>query len=108
MTRGLRVEAEAEQELADAVDWYELQQPGLGAARIAEVDEAIARLRGGELPRVPVPGLRGDRLVRRVLLDRFPYAIVLLDTAEEVHVVAVAHLKRRPGYWSRRLRSRRT
>jgi plasmid stabilization system protein ParE len=40
---------------------------------------------------------------RRILLKRFPYFIVYLDWHDNVYVVAVAHAKRRPGYWTSRL-----
>jgi toxin ParE1/3/4 len=42
--------------------------------------------------------------IRRALLARFPYAIVFLVRPEEVRVLAVAHAKRRPGYWLSRIR----
>ena len=40
---------------------------------------------------------------RRLRLHRFPYLVVYVDRPELILVVAVAHAKRRPGYWSRRL-----
>ena len=36
---------------------------------------------------------------RRKLLRRFPFQLIYEVTAEEVLLVAVAHLRRRPGYW---------
>jgi len=40
---------------------------------------------------------------RRVFLKKFPYFIVFFDGQDEVTIVAVAHAKRRPGYWAKRL-----
>ena len=40
---------------------------------------------------------------RRVLLKKFPFFIVFLDWQDEIYIVAVAHAKRRPGYWVRRV-----
>jgi toxin ParE1/3/4 len=40
---------------------------------------------------------------RRILLRTFPYQIVYRVEGDEIRVYAVAHLKRRPGYWTRRL-----
>jgi len=40
---------------------------------------------------------------RRVVLQRFPFFIVFLDWQEEIYIVAVAHTKRRPGYWKGRV-----
>ena len=46
------------------------------------------------------PVFRGTR--RRQLLRRFPYSIIYQITADEVHVIAVPHHRRRPGYWAGR------
>jgi hypothetical protein len=34
-------------------------------------------------------------------MDRFPYAVIYKVTAQRVYVRAVAHGKRRPGYWDK-------
>ncbi|HLP77009.1 MAG TPA: hypothetical protein VK327_08830 [Candidatus Paceibacterota bacterium] len=39
---------------------------------------------------------------RRHLSGDFPYAIVFMEKLEHIWIVAVMHLKRRPGYWRRR------
>jgi plasmid stabilization system protein ParE len=44
---------------------------------------------------------------RRHFGARFPYAVIYVEEADHVLVLAFAHFKRRPGYWSdRRLRGR--
>lgn len=40
---------------------------------------------------------------RRVLLGDFPYQLVYRVEGDEVRVYAVAHLKRKPGYWLERV-----
>ena len=45
-----------------------------------------------------------DLEIRRALLPRFPYALVFISTGVEIQVIAVAHTKRRPGYWLDRVR----
>ena len=40
---------------------------------------------------------------RQVTVPRFPYRVVFLETEPEILVVAVAHERRRPGYWRARL-----
>jgi hypothetical protein len=32
-------------------------------------------------------------------VHKFPFQIVFRHEADRVHIVAVAHSKRRPGYW---------
>jgi toxin ParE1/3/4 len=42
--------------------------------------------------------------VRRVLLKIFPYQLIYRVDGDEIRVFAVAHIRRRPGHWRRRLR----
>jgi plasmid stabilization system protein ParE len=42
---------------------------------------------------------------RRYRFRRFPYVLVYHATPQRVTVLAVAHSKRRPGYWKTRLPS---
>ena len=44
-----------------------------------------------------------DPPARRVLVADFPYAVLYVPRADYVLVVAIMHLKRRPGYWRSRL-----
>jgi hypothetical protein len=46
--------------------------------------------------------ISGDGLTRRALVARFPYQVVYRIRPGEIVIVAVAHLKRRPGYWKNR------
>lgn len=97
MTR-LRVSPEAEEELGEAAAWYEARRAGLGVELVAVVDAAFDAI-------VAAPKSctlwRSAREYRKMVLTRFPYVVFFRFDAnhEEVIVVAVAHSKRRPGYW---------
>ena len=41
--------------------------------------------------------------VRRKSLARFPYSVLYTVDPDVLYIVAVAHQKRRPNYWLRRL-----
>ena len=43
-----------------------------------------------------------DGHTRRVLVARFPYQVVYRLRTTEMVIVAIAHMKRRPGYWKNR------
>ena len=43
-----------------------------------------------------------DPETRRVLVTRFPYQVVYRLGQDDLEIVAIAHLKRRPGYWKHR------
>lgn len=99
VTRTLRVHADASEELAEAVEWYEARRRGLGHELFEAVVDSIE-----SLPTTAEMGtpLSADGRTRRVLLPRFPYQIVCRLAPSEIVVVAVAHAKRRPGFWRRR------
>lgn len=102
MTRPVRFLPEAAAELEDAARWYEERRAALGLALIAAVDQAVASLARWPDAGVLVDGLPSDLPVRRVPVARFPYYVAYLASPEVVHVLAVAHERRRPAYWSGR------
>jgi toxin ParE1/3/4 len=102
VTKPVRFEDDAEEELRAAVARYEAERPGLGAALLAEVQRVIDLVEkfpgaGAQVPRV---GTRYE--TRGVPLRRFPYVVVYRERTEELQVVAFAHTSRKPGYWRSR------
>jgi hypothetical protein len=104
--RRVRVHAAAAEEAAEAAAWYEKERPGLGREFERAVEAALDLLEEEMVPLVSVPGTAGTRGVKRLLLRRFPYAVIVRESAAEVVVIAFAHGARGPGYWRGRLRSR--
>lgn len=103
MSQRVRFAPEASAEIEDAARWYEQRHAGLGLSFLAAVDGAV-----GSLIRTPrvggrIDGLPADLDVRRVPVSRFPYHLAYLVAEEQIHVLAVAHDHRRPGYWSGRV-----
>ena len=67
------------------------------------IDAALDLLEQDIVPFVTAPDVAGRRGVKRLLLRRFPYAIVVVERRSEIVVIAFAHQARRPGYWRGRL-----
>jgi plasmid stabilization system protein ParE len=103
MTKLIRVDAEAEEEIAHAIEHYEEEREGLGAEFWDELGAALQTLEAPGPECGPVVGLPRDLGVRRKLLARFPYAIVFVEGERFVRVISVMHGHRRPAYWTRRL-----
>jgi plasmid stabilization system protein ParE len=97
MSRALRFDAAAGRELNEAVDFYDLESPGLGDVFLAEVEHALTQVE--TFPEAAEPLRDG---VRRRLLHTFPYALLYSLRSDEVRVLAVAHQRRRPFYWEDR------
>jgi plasmid stabilization system protein ParE len=66
---------------------------------VEELDVAMASI--GERPGSFAAHLKGTR---RCLLRRYPYLVVFRELDDQIQVVAIAHGRRRPGYWSRRVK----
>lgn len=103
MAKRVIVLAEAEAELVAAADWYERQRPGLGVEFRHQVDAAWSRLNEPPLATLPLPGVRTAN-IRRVFVERFPYAVVFVERGDDALVLAFAHHHRRSGYWRGRHR----
>jgi plasmid stabilization system protein ParE len=83
------------------VRWYNERMAGLGDDFRTELATGIQRIAEGPLM---WPMSSYDQRARRYLLSRFPYAIVYVLRQEgDVVVAAVAHAKRQPGYWLKRI-----
>jgi plasmid stabilization system protein ParE len=84
----------AERELNDAAHYYEHESTGLGAAFLDDVEQSCRAI--GEFPEA-APVAVGA--VRRRILRRFPYAVLYSIQEQQIRILAVMNLKRRPGYW---------
>ena len=89
---------EAEVELWDAAEFYESKCAGLGLDFVEEAKTAVDIIQ--QFPR-RWP-LRKDG-TRRYLLHRFPSLAIYVYRDDRVWIVAFAHCRRRPGYWSGRM-----
>lgn len=87
----------AEAEYEDALGWYLDRSPQAANRFEAEFGEAIEAIRTH-----PSMFPRCDEVHRYVLLKRFPYSLIYRVDEEAARVMAVAHSKRRTGYWSGR------
>ena len=88
----------AEEEFAEAVDYYNEQRPGLGFEFAAEVQRTFERIR--RLPKAwPVFSSRS----RRCLTDRFPFGVLYQVCDNCILVGAIMHLKRDPMRWQQRV-----
>jgi plasmid stabilization system protein ParE len=100
----LRQHPSASTEVAEAAAWYDDRKPGLGDDFLDEMERSLAVIAEAPSRWPRVGGLVEE--VRRVQLHGFPYAVIYRVGARDVLILAVAHMRRRPGYWRRRLGKR--
>jgi plasmid stabilization system protein ParE len=84
----------ARQELDEAFAYHEQQQPDLGYRFVADVEEALARIRNQPLAWHPL-----GKNLRRCHLRHFRYGVIYRIRKEQAEILAIAHDSRRPGYW---------
>jgi toxin ParE1/3/4 len=92
------VHPEAVAEAQAAVQWYREKSPSAADAFLAELDRAVERI--AENPGMYPHYVRGTR---RYLLQRFPFYLVYHQVAGKLQIVAIAHGRRKPGYWKKRI-----
>ena len=87
----------AEEEISDAFHWYLEKSRFAANAFRAEIVAAI-----DSLTEDPMMWPADTENVRHYILRRFPYTIYYEVAGAFVIVLAVAHQRRRPGYWKER------
>ena len=92
----------ASAEMAEAAAWYDERVSGLGERFLGEAEAVFARIDKRPLTGAPWSHRRLPDGVRRMFLRSFPYSAVYILEPRLV-VVALAHVRRRPGYWAKRL-----
>jgi hypothetical protein len=90
---------EAILEAKEAADWY--AERSLSAAMNFKSELRLAEDNVTVQPETWSAYLHGTRCYR---LNQFPYGLVYIERGDRIIGIAVAHLKRRPGYWRQRLK----
>jgi toxin ParE1/3/4 len=90
--------AAAEAELHDAIAFYESRRAGLGLSFQSEVEHVV------DLIQQHPDRWAGykNTVYRKLSLDRFPFSVFYLELEDVIWIAALAHQKRKPGYWLHR------
>lgn len=88
----------AEEEMNEAARFYEGRLSGLGDDFLDEFERCVS-----QIVSYPESGQRCYEYFRRSLIARFPFSVVYELLPNGILIVAVAHQRRRPGYWRGRI-----
>jgi toxin ParE1/3/4 len=104
----VRFEDEADAEYRDAGRWYEGRRAGLGLAFFDAVDAAISQIvdlpqSAARIPRLPACRIAGAAISSQAI----PVSRRYLEVEGAIRILAIAHDRRKPGYWKERLRASR-
>lgn len=89
----------AKRDLREAFTWYRSRDPELANRFLDEVYKTLGMLE--RFPNVggPVFGI-SDSATRQLPVDTFPYQVVFKRFENRTSVLAIAHERKRPGYWN--------
>lgn len=102
----IQLHHDAQAELLAAARWYERRRAGLGDDFLSAVLEGLDQIEESPERWPPVLGVRAPTLLRRYVLPDYPYVLPYLVVEEGAFVLAIAHVRRRPGYWVGRVPQR--
>jgi plasmid stabilization system protein ParE len=94
----VRVFKAAYTEIDDATAYFDEQREGLGERFKVDLQRTI-----DFILEHPHSGKRLSDRVRKFRLSTFRYDVIYILDVAEIVIVAVAHHRKRPGYWHNRL-----
>lgn len=97
-SKPFRFHPEAREEFRSAIRWYRARNRQASSEFRVAVSDTI-RL----IAKVPQRRMKYFHGTRRFVVQRFPFSVIYLDDPDVVIIIAVAHRKRKPGYWKGRL-----
>jgi toxin ParE1/3/4 len=81
----------------ESFNWYYVRSPRAAGLFKKEVERAIETIIES-----PETWPLYEGVTRRFVLRKFPFSIVYWIVDDGIEIVAIAHNKRRPGYWGDR------
>jgi plasmid stabilization system protein ParE len=96
--RQLYLHPAAVEEAEKAAHWYRERSPWAAVRFVEEVNQAIDKIL-----EAPHRWPHVSPAARKVNLPYFPFAVIYRESGETIQILAVAHGRRRPGYWKSRL-----
>ena len=85
---------DATAELESSADWYAERSPTAARNFLVAVDVAIASIVND-----PARFFRVDERHQACSVVKFPFQVVYRHEKDRIFIIAIAHAKRRPGYW---------
>jgi plasmid stabilization system protein ParE len=92
--RSVGIHPAALDEANAAAEWYGNRSRGAADAFLSELERTIDLI-----SQHPEQYQSHELGTRRAMLHKFPYLIVFREGTGGIEIIAVAHARRKPGYW---------
>ena len=84
----------------DAIDYYNDRQDGLGLEFAKQIYLSVENILS-----FPKAWTTISRNTRRYVLNRFPYGVIYQIKKDEIIIIAIMQLNKKPKYWRKRKKS---
>jgi len=98
MTKRIEYHSGARDDFDESLDWYGKRSLDAALGFVAAVEEAVEKIVADP---ARFPSTHAG--CRYCTLRRYPFRVVFHEETDRLVVVAIAHAKRRPGYWRSRI-----
>lgn len=95
----VRLRRIAKRDLREATAWYRDQNEKVAHRFTFEVSQSLKLLEQFPLTGAFVPSI-ADPAIRRLPVHGFPYSVIFVRLPDRISVLAIAHHRRKPGYWN--------
>ena len=91
---------EAEEEMNASAQYYNQQASGLGLEFLVEIEKSLQ-----VIEKNPERWSHYEKNIHKYNTRRFPFSIYYAfeKDLDKIIIIAVAHQKRKPGYWKKRI-----
>jgi len=93
----------ARDEYRGAANDYLAANPAVGRSFIERVEETLVRIQAEPHIWPLAPQVAEHLGIRKRRIDGFPHSVMYVELPAEVRILAVAHGRRKPGYWLPRM-----
>ena len=97
-SKPIRLRSEAELEIEEAFEYYLRESPRIADRFLKQISASFKKIQKNPLLYPPY-----TKNTRRRILGSFPFSVIYQEKEEVILIVAIAHAKRREGYWIKRL-----
>jgi plasmid stabilization system protein ParE len=91
------IQSAARQELRETTAWYRESNPSVADRFVTEVFKTLEYIEKSSAAGRWIPFVPGS--ARRLPVAGFPYYVIFEELTDRVEILAIAHNRRRPGYW---------
>jgi len=97
---------DAEAEVEATVSWLAERDPLVAERFLDDLERCVQAMRSSPEAFPLWPGVSRRLQLRRCVMRSFSFSVAFVVERDQLFIVAVAHQRRKPRYWAKRLRAK--